>query len=59
MSGKQRLSFDDVDPTGFEAVQGLERSVRTGGIEPRLLELVRVRASQINGCALLPGHAQP
>ena len=51
MSGKQRLSFEDVDPTGFEAVKGLERCVRTGGIEPRLLELVRVRASQINGCA--------
>ena len=51
MSGKQRLSFEDVDPTAYKAVQGLEDCVRTGGIEPRLLELVRVRASQINGCA--------
>jgi AhpD family alkylhydroperoxidase len=30
---------------------GLERYVRESGLEPSLLELVKMRASQINGCA--------
>ncbi|MGH3411370.1 MAG: carboxymuconolactone decarboxylase family protein [Streptosporangiaceae bacterium] len=29
---------------------GLERAVRSGGLEPGLLELVKIRASQVNGC---------
>jgi AhpD family alkylhydroperoxidase len=29
----------------------LEKYVRTCGIEPKLLELIKIRASQINGCA--------
>ena len=29
----------------------LERSVRESGLEPKLLELVKTRASQMNGCA--------
>jgi AhpD family alkylhydroperoxidase len=33
------------------AMQGLERTVRESGLEPGLRELVKVRASQINGCA--------
>jgi AhpD family alkylhydroperoxidase len=32
-------------------MQGLERFVRTCGLEHSLLELVKTRASQINGCA--------
>jgi AhpD family alkylhydroperoxidase len=34
-----------------QALYGLERSVRQSGLETKLLELVRMRASQINGCA--------
>jgi AhpD family alkylhydroperoxidase len=30
---------------------GLQRAVDAAGIEPLLLELVKMRASQINGCA--------
>jgi AhpD family alkylhydroperoxidase len=32
-------------------MSGLERSLTTCGLEPALLELVKLRASQINGCA--------
>ena len=31
-------------------MSGLERYVRSSGLEPSLLELVKLRASQINGC---------
>jgi AhpD family alkylhydroperoxidase len=46
-----RLSVTDVDPAALEAVLGLEQYVRAGDLEPRLRELLKVRASQLNGCA--------
>ena len=35
----------------MEAMLSLEKSVSRLGLEPSLLELVKLRASQINGCA--------
>ncbi len=40
-----------VPQDAMQALLGLERSVRASGLEPKLLELVRMRASQLNGCA--------
>lgn len=36
---------------GYQALLGLSRVVRSSGLETALLELVKMRASQINGCA--------
>ena len=36
---------------GIAAMFSLEKAVRRSGLEPTLLELVKVRASQINECA--------
>lgn len=33
-----------------QAIQGLYKSVYNGGVSPAILELVHLRASQINGC---------
>jgi AhpD family alkylhydroperoxidase len=38
-------------PKAYEAMAGLEAYVRSCGLEKPLLELVKLRASQINGCA--------
>jgi AhpD family alkylhydroperoxidase len=38
-------------PDGYQALQHLSRTVHESGLEPSLLELVKMRASQINGCA--------
>ena len=38
-------------PEGYKALQSLSLRVRSSGLEPSLLELVKTRASQINGCA--------
>ncbi|HEV3131901.1 MAG TPA: carboxymuconolactone decarboxylase family protein [Acidimicrobiales bacterium] len=38
-------------PDGYRALQLLSEAVRGSGLEPTLLELVKMRASQINGCA--------
>src|ERR1022692_2714198 len=38
-------------PDGYQAIIQLSGAVRSSGLEPDLLELVKMRASQINGCA--------
>ena len=49
MSG--RFDYATVAPGANEAMRGVERYVRASGLEHSLLELVKVRASQMNGCA--------
>lgn len=51
MQHTERLVIADVDPDAHHTVLAMERYVRAGALEPALLELVRIRASQINGCA--------
>ena len=46
-----RVDYTKAFPDGFEAMLGLEHAVRHSGLDPLLLELVKLRASQINGCA--------
>ncbi|HEX8281940.1 MAG TPA: carboxymuconolactone decarboxylase family protein [Pyrinomonadaceae bacterium] len=46
-----RIEYDKVAPGALKAMYGLEAYVRRSGLEPSLLELVKLRASQINGCA--------
>lgn len=48
---EQRLDYGKVSPDAMKAMNALERAVKVSGIEPSLLELVKLRASQINGCA--------
>ena len=46
-----RLDIAKLAPGARAAMQGLEKYVRASGLESSLLELVRLRASQMNGCA--------
>lgn len=46
-----RLDYAKIAPGAITAMYGLERYIRQSGLEPALLELVKLRASQINGCA--------
>lgn len=46
-----RLDPRKVAPQAMQAIGGLHRYVHGCGLEHRLLELVKLRASQINGCA--------
>jgi AhpD family alkylhydroperoxidase len=48
---KPRIEYGKVASEGMKAMRGLEGYVRQCGLETSLLELVRLRASQINGCA--------
>ncbi|WP_428266667.1 carboxymuconolactone decarboxylase family protein [Haliangium sp.] len=47
----RRLNIAAVSPAGFQAMFGLEKHVRASGLGARLIHLVKLRASQINGCA--------
>ena len=47
---KSRIDYN-VAPGAYKAMLGLETYVRQSGLEPSLLELVKLRVSQINGCA--------
>ncbi len=46
-----RLKYATASPGAYEAMLGLEKFVRGCGLEHSLLELIKLRASQINGCA--------
>ena len=48
---QSRLDFYKASPTGTRAMMALEKAVSECGLEKPLMELVRLRASQINGCA--------
>jgi len=45
-----RIDYRTTFPEALKAMIGLEAAVRSSTLEPALLELVRMRASQLNGC---------
>ncbi len=56
---KSRLSYKSVDPAAYQALLNTENYIEHCGLEESLLDLVRMRASQINGCAYcLDMHAK-
>ena len=50
-ANKARLDYRSASPQAVRAMGALELASRKLGLEPALLELVKLRASQINGCA--------
>lgn len=48
---KRRIDYAKAAPEGIDILSKLEEYIRQTDLEPNLLELVRLRASQINGCA--------
>lgn len=46
-----RLNYRQLMPNARSAMLGLERVANAGLANPGLLDLVKIRASQINGCA--------
>ncbi len=46
-----RLNWYKLSPDAYKAMLGMEQALEKSGLELSLLELVRLRASQLNGCA--------
>jgi AhpD family alkylhydroperoxidase len=51
VTGAPRLDAQKIDPASYKAVLALEGYVRGGTLDPGLLNLIKIRASQLNGCA--------
>jgi len=48
---KPRMNFYQAAPEAMKAMMALENQIQSSGLEQSLMELVKTRASQINGCA--------
>lgn len=48
---RDRLSVPELAPKAFQAMLQLEGAVQALGLDRSLYELVKIRASQVNGCA--------
>ena len=48
---ESRMDWKQQAPAGFKAMLALQGYVNASGIEHSLMELVKMRVSQINGCA--------
>ena len=48
---KSRIDIAKVSPGAYRAMAGLETYIHSTALEPKLVHLLKMRASQINGCA--------
>ena len=48
---QQRIDVTKVSPAAYQAVAALQTYVDQSGLDAKLRELIKIRASQINGCA--------
>jgi len=48
---KQRINIAEVEPNAYQAMFGLEKYLSSSSLGKVLCDLIRLRASQINGCA--------
>lgn len=48
---EKRINIQEVEPNAYQAVFALEKYLSTSILDKSLLELIKLRASQINGCA--------
>src|SRR6478609_8564363 len=46
-----RIDYTKASPAALKAMIGLQAAVNASGLEPTLQELIKLRVSQINGCA--------
>lgn len=47
----QRFDLTQISPVGYKAMLGVHSYVQNSGLDLGLLELIKIRVSQINGCA--------
>jgi len=48
---EHRIDYLKVAPEALRGLRELDAYVRHSGLDPSLIELIKVRASQVNGCA--------
>ncbi|RZK38854.1 MAG: carboxymuconolactone decarboxylase family protein [Pedobacter sp.] len=48
---EKRINIEETEPNGYKAMLGLEGFLATSQLNKTHKELIKIRASQINGCA--------
>jgi len=48
---EKRIDMKELEPGAYKAMVGLEQYIRSSKLKPLLREMIKIRASQINGCA--------
>lgn len=48
---QKRVLIKEAEPQAFTAMLGMETYIRSTSLPPLLLELIKIRASDLNGCA--------
>lgn len=48
---EQRIDINSIEPSAYKAMFGLEKYLSTTTLDALMRELIKIRASQINGCA--------
>jgi AhpD family alkylhydroperoxidase len=48
---EKRINMANIEPAAYKALLGLETYLAATGLNKSLKELIKIRASQINGCA--------
>ena len=48
---EKRIDVQRIEPKAYEAMLGMEKYLSTSTLDKKLIELIKIRASQINGCA--------
>src|SRR3982750_2462669 len=51
-----RLKMATVQPEAYKALSALDKYISTSGIDKLQREMIKIRASQINGCAYCVNH---
>jgi AhpD family alkylhydroperoxidase len=46
-----RIKIDQIEPTGYKAILGLEKFIESTPLTKTHKDLIKIKASQINGCA--------
>jgi len=46
-----RIKIDEVEPAGYRAVLGMEKFIESTPLTKTHKDLIKIRASQVNGCA--------
>ena len=48
---KQRINYLEIAPEALNIMMEMEKYTKSTGIDRKLRELIKIRASQLNGCA--------
>ena len=48
---EQRINIQELEPNAYKAIFGLSKYLDNTSLSKKLRQLIKIRASQINGCA--------